>query len=43
MTAERVGQVKGGAWRACIVTPKFRAVMQELKVKGVSYVPVRMV
>ena len=43
MTYERVGITVQGAYRQCIVTQRFRAMMTRLKVKGVDYVPVELV
>ena len=40
MTYERVGPGNARAYRACIVTQKFRAEMKRLKVPALSYVPV---
>jgi hypothetical protein len=43
MSYERTGVTKARAYRWCIVSQRFRQVMGELKVPGVSYAPVRFV
>jgi hypothetical protein len=41
MTAERIGQHNAGAYRRCIVSQNFRMTLDNLKVPGVRYTPVR--
>lgn len=43
MTSERVGQTEQGAYRQCVVSQKFRKTLTDLNVKGVDYVPVKLV